>query len=183
MGGRAPFNNAYGFAAGRGLTDRNGGAFDFDSMADHLRQNPDASLCMESEFPNRSDGLVLFEEFTGYSVPDSRRQILDTGIIYTETGAGNCDFGEVFTTDGRIPELDLTVVEDDGAMIIYNISVNLRQEVYGQAPQAFEALAEAVLSPLDRETMSALNQRVSSGGEEPEDVAREYLIDQGLLAG
>ena len=52
-----------------------------------------------------------------------------------------------------------------------------------QVADDLSALAEAVLSPLDRETMSALNQRVSSGGEEPEDVAQEYLIDQGLLAG
>ena len=38
---------------------------------------------------------------------------LDTGVIYTATANGECNFGEVFTTDGRIPALNLRVLEDD----------------------------------------------------------------------
>ena len=38
---------------------------------------------------------------------------LATGAIYAATDQGECNFGEVFTTDGRIKALDLTVLEDD----------------------------------------------------------------------
>lgn len=180
---RAPFNNTYGFVSSPALTEENGGAFDFKSMAAYLEEHPDATVCMESEFPNRDDGLVLWEEHTGYEIPESQQQILDTGLIYTETGSNNCDFGEVFTTDGRIPYLDLTLVEDPGVMILYNVSVNLRDEVYQQAPDVFDAMAEAILSPLTNERMQGLNQLVSVDGEDPEAVARGYLVEEGLIEG
>lgn len=180
---RSPFNDTYGFASSPELTAGNGGAFDMQSMADYLAANPDATLCLESEFPSRPDGLVLFEDATGYEVPDDQIEILDTGVIYTETAQDNCDFGEVFTTDGRIPALDLTVVEDPGVMIIYNVSMNIRDDTYQEAPEAFDTVAEAILAPLDNDLMQELNRQVNEDGADPEDVARQYLIDQGLIQG
>jgi len=180
---RAPFNNTYGFVSSPELTEENGGPFDFQSMADYLEANPDATLCLEAEFPNRDDGLILFEEATGYTVPDDQIDILDTGLIYTETNNNDCDFGEVFTTDGRIQELDIELVEDPGAMILYNVSINMRDDKYQEAPDAFDAMAEAMLSGLTQEGMTELNYQVSSLGESPEAVATEYLVSEGLLSG
>lgn len=179
--GRSPFNNTYGFVSSPALTEENGGAFDIQSMVDYLRDNPDASLCLESEFPSRSDGLVLTEEYAGYDIPDEQITILDTGVIYTETAADNCDFGEVFTTDGRIPALELTLVEDPGVNIVYNVSMTIREEKYEEAPEAFDGIAEAILAPLDNERMAELNARVSAEGEDPADVARDYLREEGLI--
>ncbi len=180
--GRSPFNNTYGFASGPAITEANGGAFTLQTMADYLEANPDASLCLESEFPSRSDGLILTEEHTGYDVPDSQITILDTGLIYTETAAGNCTFGEIFATDGRIPTLGLTLVEDPGVNILYNISMTIRDDKYQEAPEAFDKIAEEILAPLDNERMAELNARVSAEGEDPGDVAREYLIEEGLIS-
>ncbi len=181
--GKSPFNDTYGFATGPELTEENGGPFTMQSMADYLAANPDATLCMESEFPSRPDGLILFEEYTGYEVPDSQVEILDTNIIYNETANGNCDFGEIFTTDGRIPALEMTIVEDPGVMIVYNVSMNVRDDLYQQAPEAFEALADLLFDGLDDETMAELNRRVSVEGEDAADVARDYLVSKGLISG
>lgn len=180
---RSPFNDTYGFASSPELTDANGGAFDMQSMADYLEANPDATLCLESEFPSRPDGLILFEEATGYDVPEDQIEIADTGLIYTETAANNCDFGEIFTTDGRIPALGLTVVEDPGVMILYNVSMGIRDDKYQEAPEAFDTIAEAILAPLDNDLMQELNRQVNEDAEDPADVARQYLIDQGLIQG
>jgi osmoprotectant transport system substrate-binding protein len=180
---RSPFNNTYGFASSPGVTETNGGAFDIQSMVDYLEANPDASLCLESEFPSRSDGLILTENYAGYDIPDSQITILDTGVIYTETAADNCDFGEVFTTDGRIPALNLTLVEDPGVNIVYNVSMTMRNEKYKEAPEAFDGIAELLLAPLTNERMAALNARVSAEGEDPSDVAHDYLVEEGLIDG
>jgi glycine betaine/choline ABC-type transport system substrate-binding protein len=91
-----------------------------------------------------------------------------------------CTFGEIFTTDGRIPELDLTVVEDDGVFILYNASINLRDEVYQENPEAFDAIADLLLDPLDDDTAAELNNRVGSQGEDQAAVAAEFLEEQGL---
>ncbi len=180
--GRAPFNNTYGFAASPGLTAAEG-SFDFNSMAAYLEANSDALVCMESEFPVRDDGLILWENYTGYTIPQSQQQILETGIIYTETGDDNCDFGEVFTTDGRIEGLELGLVDDPGVMILYNISMNLRDDKYQENPEAFQAVADLLMAPLTQERMVELNYRISFEGEPPADVARDYLIEEGLIEG
>ncbi len=116
-------------------------------------------------------------------MPDDQIEILDTGVIYTETAQNNCDFGEVFTTDGRIPALGLTVVEDPGVMIIYNVSMTIRDDKYQEAPEDFDTVAQEILAPLDNDLMQELNRQVNEDGEEPADVARQYLIDQGLIQG
>ncbi|MGZ0228666.1 MAG: glycine betaine ABC transporter substrate-binding protein, partial [Acidimicrobiales bacterium] len=151
------------------------------SMADHLEANADATLCLETEFPNRPDGLVLFEEATGYTVPESQIDILETGVIYEETVNGNCQFGEIFTTDGRIPALNLNVVDDPGVFIIYNVSLTMPDTVYQQAPEAWDAVVGAILAPLDADTMAELNRRVSAGGEDAADVANDFLTTNGII--
>ena len=179
--GRSPFNNTYGFVSSPELTEANGGAFNLQTMMEYVRDNSDAVVCMESEFPSRPDGLILTETYSGIELPDSQQQILDTGIIYTETANNNCDFGEVFTTDGRIPALGLTLVEDPGVNIVYNVSGTIREDKYNEAPEAFDGIINAILAPLDNIKMAELNGKVSADGEDPADVAREYLVSEGLI--
>jgi osmoprotectant transport system substrate-binding protein len=98
--GVSPFNNTYGFATAGDSSPAAG--LDLQGMAEYVNENPDATVCMETEYPNRPDGLVLFEDATTHD-PDDQTEILDIGVIYDETATGNCTFGEIFTTDGRIP--------------------------------------------------------------------------------
>ncbi len=179
--GRSPFNNTYGFVSSPELTEANGGGFDLTSMMEYVQANPDTIVCMESEFPSRPDGLILTETFTGIELPDSQQRILDTGIIYTETAANNCDFGEVFTTDGRIPALSLTLVDDPGVNILYNVSGTIRSDKYNEAPEAFDGIINAILAPLDNIRMAELNGLVSAEGEDPAVVARDFLVAEGLI--
>lgn len=181
--GRSPFNNTYGFVSSPELTEANGGEFSLQTMMEYVRDNPDTTVCMESEFPSRDDGLILTETATGITLPLEQQLILDTGIIYTETAANNCDFGEVFTTDGRIAALNLTLVSDPGVNILYNVSGTIREEKYNEAPDAFDGIIEALLTPLDDARMAGLNALVSAEGLEPRQVARDYLIEEGLISG
>ncbi len=179
--GLSPLNNTYGFASSPAATAANGGeAFTFQTMADYLEANPDAVACMESEFPDRPDGLILWEEHTGFEIPQEQQVILETGVVYTETGNDNCDFGEVFTTDGRIDGLGLSLVVDPGVMILYNLSFTFRDEVLEASDPQLVTIAEAIVAGLDNETMVALNFEVDINGREYDDVAREYLETIGL---
>jgi osmoprotectant transport system substrate-binding protein len=181
--GLSPFNNTYGFTSSPALTEANGGAFTLQTMMEYVRDNPETIVCMESEFPDRPDGLILTERATGIDLPLSQQLILDTGIIYTETAANNCDFGEVFTTDGRIPALNLTLVEDSGVNILYNASGTMRADKYEEAPTAFDGIINAILAPLDNLRMAELNAQVSAEGLDPRVVARDYLIAEGFITG
>jgi len=181
--GRSPFNNTYGFVSSPELTEANGGAFTLQTMMEYVRDNPATTVCLESEYPSRPDGLVLMETATGIQLPVAQQQILDTGLIYTETAANNCEFGEVYTTDGRIPFLNLTLVDDPGVHFLYNVSGTIRLDKYSEAPESFDAIINAILDPLDNERMAELNTQLAVDGIEPNIVARDYLIAEGLITG
>ncbi len=181
--GRSPFNNTYGFVSSPEATEANGGPFTTQTFMEYVRDNPDSVVCMESEYPDRPDGLILTETATGIELPDAQYSIFDAGVIYTETANNNCTFGEVYTTDGRITALGFSLVQDPGINIVYNVSATMRAETYDQAPDQFEAIVAAILQPLNNEKMAELNKRVSADGEEPSVVANDYLVEQGIIAG
>ena len=72
----------------------------------------------------------------GQGVPEGNLKTFQTGAIYDATAKGECTFGEVFTTDGRIVALDLKVLEDDRNFFPkYNVSLVLTAEVAKKYPQ------------------------------------------------
>ena len=178
--GLSPFNDTYGFAANGDLAASDG-PFDLQGMADYLKANESATVCLETEFPDRPDGLILFEDATGYKLPESQQQILDTGLIYTETSDGACDFGEVFTTDGRITELNLSLVDDPGVFILYNVSYTMPVAVYEANAAVYDKVVDTILAGLDNEKMAALNAQVDVDGTPASDVAQAYLEEVGIL--
>jgi osmoprotectant transport system substrate-binding protein len=169
----ADFNNTYALAVREGV-----GVVDLARLA---QERPaDATVCVESEFAAREDGLPGLLRAYGITLPPENVKLLDTGVIYTETDKGSCNFGEVFATDGRIAALGLTVLEDDRRFFpVYQGAPTLSDETL----QAHPALAD-VLAPLterlDTETIRALNARVDVDGEDPADVAEDWLAEAGL---
>ncbi len=126
----APFNNTYALAANADTVAKYGG---ISTLSDLARVNDAGDLpglCVESEFSVRNDGLPGMSETYGTAFGSDQISELATGAIYQATGNGQCEFGEVFTTDGRIVEFDLTVLEDDLSFFPkYNPSPNVRASV------------------------------------------------------
>lgn len=175
----APMNNTYAFAIRESEADRLG----VTKLSD-LRHLPrhELTFCVESEFANRNDGFVPMLQTYGLTRGDLGRVTnLDTGVIYTATANGDCNFGEVFTTDGRIPTLNLRVLEDDKRFFpLYNLTEVIASDLLGAHPELAEIFAQ--LNPrLTNETMMTLNAKVDSDGDDPAIVARDWLIEQGLL--
>lgn len=179
----SPFNNTYGIAYATSAGDDLGNPSSIGDLAD--LSDDQLSLCVESEFPNRNDGLPGMEETYGIEFPDDQVTVLDTGVVYQSTADGDpCNFGEIFTTDGRIAALDLTVLEDDEAFFpLYNVAPIFQSEEFTQYGAALQDLYGPVVEALDNETMTELNARVSAEGERPEAVAQSFLEDNGFIGG
>lgn len=176
----APMNNTYAFAIRESAAERLG----VTRLSD-LAKLPRSELtfCVESEFASRNDGFVPMLEDYGLSRAQLGDVItLDTGVIYTATANGDCNFGEVFTTDGRIPALDLRVLEDDKQFFpLYNLTEVVNSELLAQHPELAEIFGQ--LNPkLTNAVMLALNARVDNDGEDPALVARSWLVKEGLLS-
>ncbi len=179
-----PFNNTYGIALSQEADQDLGGIDTISELGELIESDPDAAtLCVESEFSARDDGLPGMEEHYGFEFPSDNVTVLDTGVIYGATDDRDpCNFGEVFTTDGRIAALDLKVLEDDEAFFpLYNVSPVFTEEVYAAYGAALEELYAPVAAALDDDTMAALNARVSADGERPEAVAVDWLTEEGFI--
>lgn len=175
----APMNNTYAFSIRESEADRLGVA----KLSD-LKRLPkqDLTFCVESEFASRNDGFVPMLATYGLTRGDLGRVTnLDTGVIYTATANGDCNFGEVFTTDGRIPALDLRVLEDDREFFpLYNLTEVINTDLLDAHPELAEIFAQ--LNPrVTNDVMLGLNAKVDSDGDDPALVARDWLIEQGLL--
>jgi len=175
----APMNNTYAFAIREAEAQRLG----VTKLSDLARlDRSDLTFCVESEFASRNDGFVPMLQAYGLT-RDALGRIthLDTGVIYTATANGDCNFGEVFTTDGRIPALNLRVLEDDKQFFpLYNLTEVIDTNLLTAHPELADIFAQ--LNPkLTNETMMALNAKVDTDGDDPALVARDWLIQQGLL--
>ncbi len=184
--GRSTFNDTYGFAMSPSVAEDNRATrfsvdkFDLEAMADYLDDTDDAIVCVEPEFPDRDDGLVLFETDTGFTIPEDRLVVFDDAAeVYDSVADGTCDFGEVFTTDGRIDALGLDLVVDPGVFYVYNVSLNIPTDLYEQAPDAFDDLVDDILGPMSQTRITELNRRVSDG-EPLSEVAADYLATFGI---
>ncbi|PRX65991.1 osmoprotectant transport system substrate-binding protein [Nonomuraea fuscirosea] len=180
--GPTPLNNTYALAI-RSEKATELGVKTVSDVAALAKSKPEeVSICIETEFSTRDDGLPGLSKAYDMTIPKDRVKLLDTGVVYTETDKGQtCNFGEVFTTDGRIAALGLTVLEDDKKFFpIYNAAMTMRQETYDKYP-ALEKVLQPVIAKLDDATMQQLNARVDVEGEEPGKVSADWLGKQGLL--
>lgn len=182
---RAPLNNTYAMAVRTEALPKLGNITKLSQLKD--LPSKDLTFCIESEFNSRSDGMNPMLEHYGLtrgaadSVPDSNIGLYDTGAIYSATDAGACNFGEVFTTDGRIKALDLTVLEDDlGFFPAYNVVPVFNGKFFEKYP-GIEAVFEEISALITDDEMQSLNLKVDVNGEEPAQVAFDWMVEQGFI--
>ena len=181
----APADNTYAFAVRSEALPGLGGITALSGLA--ALPVEQRTFCVESEFASRNDGLAPMLETYGVplgdpqGVPRENIVVLDTGAVYEATDQGACSFGEVFTTDGRIPALDLTVLEDDLDFFPnYNVVAVVATDVLERHPGLADLFAR--ISPLlTDEVLQQLNARVDVDGEEPADVALDWMVSEGLV--
>ncbi|MDX3541605.1 glycine betaine ABC transporter substrate-binding protein [Streptomyces europaeiscabiei] len=139
------------------------------------------TLCVESEFANRADGLPGMQKAYGMNLPTRNITQMDSGIIYTQAAKGSCLFGEVYTTDGRIASMKLAVMDDDRKFFPnYNAAPEINSATLKEWPEIADVLAP-LTKKLDNDVARELNARVDVDGEDPHRVALEWMVAEGFV--
>ncbi|WP_030794955.1 glycine betaine ABC transporter substrate-binding protein [Streptomyces sp. NRRL S-920] len=177
----ATLNNTYALA----MNGRNAAKYKTKTLSDVAslaKSDPKAvTLCVESEFSSREDGLPGMQKEYGMSVPSANITKMDTGIIYTQASKGTCTYGEVFTTDGRIKAMDLTTMEDDKRFFPnYNAAPEINSKSLEKHPKMAEVLAP-ITRKLNNTVARDLNSKVDVEGQDPHAVAKEWLLQEGFV--
>jgi osmoprotectant transport system substrate-binding protein len=181
----APLNNTYALAVRSEAVKKLGNI----SSLSQIKSLPVAerTFCVEAEFNSRPDGFKPMLAHYGLKlgaadgVPSKNVSVLDTGTVYTATDRGNCNFGEVFTTDGRINSLGLTVLTDDKKFFpAYNVAPVFQTSTLKKYPQ-LKAVFDRISPKLTNTEQRKLNLKVDVEGEDPATVAYDWMLKQGFI--
>ena len=131
-------------------------------------------------------GTMRFRPFNRrYGIEWRDGRSLEMGLKYAAIDSGNIDVTMVYSTDGLNKKSNLYILEDNLSFFPeYNAAFMFRTTLFEEYKETAPNLKE-VLSLLngqiDNETMIALNYAVDAEGARPRDVARQFLIEIGLL--
>ena len=174
-------NNTYALAMNQ-ANFKKYGTRTLSEVAALAKKDPGAvTVCVESEFANRADGLPGMEKAYGMNLPAKNITQMDTGIIYTQVKKGSCTYGEVFTTDGRIKSMNLAVMADDKKFFPnYNAAPEINTKALKKWP-AIAKVLDPVTKKLNNTVAQTLNAKVDVDGEDPHQVALDWMKAEGLV--
>ncbi|MCM2419604.1 glycine betaine ABC transporter substrate-binding protein [Streptomyces sp. RKAG293] len=139
------------------------------------------TVCVENEFASRDDGLLGMEKAYGMHIPASNIRKMDAGIVYTQVAKGTCLLGEAFTTDGRIKAMNLDTMADNKHFFPnYNAAPELNSKAFHKYP-AIAGLLDPISKRLTTQIAQQLNALVDVDGQDPHDVAKDWLIQEGFI--
>lgn len=171
------FNNTYCLT----MTQEKAAELGVETVSDLSQKAPEVVFGTTQEFTERDDGLPgLQATYGGFEFKEVLG--LDPGLLYSGLDEGDIDVTTCFGTDGQIAAYDLVVLEDDmNFWPPYPVAPVVRQEVLDANPEIATALNK-IAPLLDGATMSELNWEVAGNAREADEVAREFLVNNGLIS-
>ena len=176
------FSNTYALALPQKVAEAFPGINSISDLNKAMREpdNKNALVALDTEFANRSDGLLGMVKL--YDMDLTRRNIrqMDAGLVYTALRNGQVFAGLVYTTDGRLNAFKLKLLADDMHYFPdYTAAPVVRQEYLDKHPQLAAEL-KPLATLFDDETMRQLNARVDVDHESPSAVAADFLRQHPL---
>ena len=176
------FSNTYALALPENVAKQFPDVNSISDLNKVLREpdNQNELVALDTEFANRSDGLLGMVEL--YDMDLTRRNIrqMDAGLVYTALKNGQVFAGLVYTTDGRLSACNLKLLDDDLHYFPDCTAAPVVSKAYLDAHPDLEALLKPLAELFDDETMRQLNARVDVNHESPSTVAADFLRQHPL---
>lgn len=173
-------NNTYALAM-RAEDAEERGIATISDLATVVNDGAELVFASNAEFYARDDGLRPMQETYGFSFGRANIKRMDTGLTYSALRDEQVDVAIATTTDGRLSAFNLTVLEDDkGFFPPYAMTPVVSQQALDDNPD-LEAQLNELSARLDDDSMRQLNERVDVDRQTVEDVAEDFLIDEGLI--
>lgn len=134
------------------------------------------------------EGSMKYDPFVAfYGIDFKDRKSVDTGLKYIGIENGSFDVTEVYATDGLNRKAKLVILEDDKEFFPeYNGAILVRDEIFEKYKDVAPNLEEVINMLSGRftnESMTDLTYAVDVDGRSISEVATEFLVSQGIIAG
>ena len=168
-------NNTYAMSVRREVAEQYG----LKTIGD-LARTPQLRVVFADEFHDRPDGWPGLAKLYGIDF-DERPPAMSPELMYTAMSSGQADLCSGFATDWQIELYELVVLEDPRQYFSsYHAAPLIRKDVLARYPQVQEVLNK-LAGQIDDETIRGLNRAVVVEKRREADVARQFLIDRGLI--
>jgi len=176
------FNNTYALALPDKIAQQYPQVNTMSDLTTVLKAEADKGhiVALDTEFANRSDGLVGMVKHYGMNLGRENTRQMDAGLVYTALRNGQVFAGLVYTTDGRLNAFKLKVLEDDKHYFPdYTAAPVIRKEYLDKHPELADLL-KPLAALLDNQTMRTLNARIDVDHESPTVVAADFLREHPI---
>jgi osmoprotectant transport system substrate-binding protein len=153
-----------------------------ETISDLEGQSEQLTLFGSPECRQRSDCLLGLQD--GYGLQFAKFTPVDIEQRYAVLDDGQADLSILFTTDGELANSDEYVILEDDQNVFPaagNPAFVTDQATADQAGPDYQETIEAVQEGLTEEVMQELNARVDIDREQPTEVARQYLQEEGYI--
>ncbi|MBA2864010.1 glycine betaine ABC transporter substrate-binding protein [Methanococcus maripaludis] len=173
--GKLGFRNDYAIAVKKEFSEKN----NISKISDLNTLSSEMSLGTDYIFATRPDGLPRIEELYGINFKSVMQ--MEPTLMYVAIENDEVDSITAFTTDARIELFDLNLLEDDkNSLPPYDAMILVRGELIEQNPEIEEILSE-IVGKIDTEDMRAMNYQYDVEKREAFDIAKEFLINEGII--
>ncbi|BAD41612.1 glycine betaine ABC transporter substrate-binding protein [Symbiobacterium thermophilum] len=169
-------NNTYTLAVPREIAEQH----NLKTFSDLLAVDDQLVFGTTNEFMGRQvDGYYPLVEAYGFAFKDVKT--MQTGLRWKAIETGEIQVIDAYATDGKLVEFDMVILEDDRNFFPpYNGAYVVRMDAAERHPEIIELLNQ-LGGLLPDEKMQELNYRVESLEEPVEEVARDFLVEAGLV--
>ncbi|BAV06364.1 osmoprotectant transport system permease protein [Filimonas lacunae] len=129
------------------------------------------------EFMGRYDGYLGLRKVYGMDV---RTVVINDMIMYKAAGEKQLDVISGSTTDGRVQAYDLVALADDKHIFPPYYAAPLVNKTTLERYPTLEPVLNKLAGKINDSLMTAMNYRVDYKKEDPEKVAKDFLITSGL---
>lgn len=172
----APMNNTQALA----MTKERAAELGIATFSDMVAKAGELILIGPPEFAEREDGIPGLKSVYG-EFEFKEFKAVDPGLRYQALVNGEADVVVAFGTDGEIAAFGLVLLTDDKNLYPpYQVAPVIRKELVDQNPE-IATILNSLAPLLTDDVMQGLNNEVSGNGREPAEVAREFLVEKGLL--
>lgn len=169
------FNDMYAIGVRKDIAEK----YDLKTISDLARVAPNVTFGAEYDFFGRADGYSDLQQT--YGINFKQTMDMDSGLKYSAIESGQIDAMSVYTTDGKLSDGQVVVLEDDKHMFpSYECGNVVRNQVLQQHPELAGEL-EKLAGTISNSDMSSMNAQVENDGRSPKDVADDFLSEKGLI--
>ena len=171
------FDNTYAIAVPQAVADQYG----LETISDLVPVADQLTFGAEQGFFTL-EGSMKYGPFTEFYGLNFRNPVsVDLGLKYAAVENGSFDVTVVYATDGLNRKAGLKILEDDKSFFPdYNGAFLVREDVLEKYPE-LEGILNQLAGEIPTEQMAELTYQVDVRGRTVDDVAREFLLSQGLL--